>query len=513
MTAPTPSIEALRRPPALHGAWLGVLVWTATAAALWGLDGHLELGSQALLVVLAAALSALWLPPAGSMAASALAVFAFNVAFVPPRGTWAVHLRHDALLLLTTLAVSWLVALLVARQRQAAEREHLQAQRATQLRELGEALRDARHPNDGLPQLQQALSAHCGPDLALLLPPDGHDALPTDPEAWALIGPAGPHERVGLWLVQQRGQPMGPGTGRHEEEPAWYLPLQGRSGRFGAAWLPVADMPSPSADLRGHLQALCDQFGVALEREAESRHAAQAHEAAQAQALRNTLLASIAHDHRTPLATILGAASSLHDQGERLDPAQRRQLAASIVDEATQLARLTDNTLQLARLDAPGIKLQTDWQSAEELVGTVLARVRRRHPGQRVKAHVEPALPLLRCDAVLVVQLLDNLIDNALKHGHTNGLAPEVELNARRAGDQLRLAVRDRGPGVPEGRRERLFEPFQRGEASSPGARGAGVGLALCRAIAQAHGGTLVWRAREGGGSSFELMLPVDDAP
>ena len=218
--------------------------------------------------------------------------------------------------------------------------------------------------------------------------------------------------------------------------------------------------PFDAVQLRSQAQALCDQMGLALERAAALRSAAAAREAAQTQALRNTLLAAISHDHRTPLATILGAASSLHDQSERLAPEQRRRLAAIIVDEATQLARLTDNTLQLARLDTPGLALHKDWESVEEIVGTVLRRLRQRGATRRVKSHLEPGLPLLRCDAVLLVQLLENLVDNAFKYG---GDPDQVEIQARREGDRLVLAVCDRGPGVPPEWRARIFDSFQRG--------------------------------------------------
>jgi two-component system sensor histidine kinase KdpD len=281
---------------------------------------------------------------------------------------------------------------------------------------------------------------------------------------------------------------------------------------------------APTLGQRRHAQALCDQLGLALDRADALRSATLAREAAQTQALRNTLLAAIAHDHRTPLATIVSAASSLHDQADRLDPQQRRRLAATIVDEAAQLTRLTDNTLQLARLDAPGLALQLEWESAEEIIGTVMRRLRQRDPARRVRARVEPGLPLLRCDAVLLVQLLDNLVDNALKY---SSRADPVEIVARhipaQAGQagrtaQAVIAVRDRGPGVPGALRERIFESFQRGDpvpgdGDVPVPRGAGVGLAVCRAIARAHGGELRLRARGHGGSAFELWLPLHAAP
>jgi two-component system sensor histidine kinase KdpD len=249
-------------------------------------------------------------------------------------------------------------------------------------------------------------------------------------------------------------------------------------------------------------------MGQALQRAQSARVTRQAREEAQSHKLRNTLLAAVSHDYRTPLATILGAASALQEQAERLSVEQRRKLATSIVAEAEQLSRLTDNTLQLARLDAPGLALRLDWESAEELVGAVLRRLRERDPQRRVRARVEPGLPLLRCDAVLLVQLLDNLVDNALKH---SGCETPVDIRVRQLPGSVVLAVRDRGPGVAPALRERIFEVFQRGDASA--ARGAGVGLAVCRAIARAHGGELVLRPRGHGGASFECRLPVAEQP
>ena len=259
-------------------------------------------------------------------------------------------------------------------------------------------------------------------------------------------------------------------------------------------------------------------MGLALERQAAEQAARLAHDEAEGQATRNALLAAISHDYRTPLATIMGAASSLLEQGERQTPAQRQKLLATVLDETRQLSRMTDNTLQLARLERAGLQLRMDWEAPEEVVGAALRRVRQRQAqaAQRVRLRVASALPLLQCDAVLLAQLLDNLLDNALRY------APEgpIELLVRHEAGELLMAVRDRGPGVPPAARARIFEPFQRVEEldrerpdATGSRRGAGVGLAACRAIAAAHGGSLRLRARSHGGSSFECRLPVQAPP
>ncbi|MCW5654161.1 ATP-binding protein [Hydrogenophaga sp.] len=482
-------------PPPASRHWPAAVVWALAWAAMFALRDLLDLANLALLLVLAAALAALWLPPLASMAACALAVLAFNVAFVPPLGLLNVDLRQHALLLLTMLAVSWIVALLMARQRRLTEAERLLASRARQLRAFGDLLRDTDDPRSRAADLQTTLASLVERPVALLLP-DGRLGE-TDADGWS-----------GLSHALHAAQAMGPGTGRHDEQTAWYLPLRGRQAAHGAARLPLPETPGePDTALREHAQALCDQMGLALERAEAARATTAAREEARAHALRSTLLAAISHDFRTPLATILGAASSLHDQDARLSDGQRRQLAATIVDEAGQLGRIADNTLQLARLDTPGLALHLDWESAEEIVGSVLRRARQRHPGRALQTRLPPGLPLLRCDAVLLVQLLDNLVDNALKYG---GDAEPVEIRAALEPSCLRLSVLDRGPGIAPEWRERIFDAFQRG-APAPGGprRGAGIGLAVCRTIARAHGGELTLRMRHGGGCSFECTLPL----
>lgn len=490
-------------------------MWAVTWGLMLTLDERMDLANLALLLVLGAAVAAIGSPRWLALPACAVSVLGFNYAFVPPRGTLTVGLHQHALLLLAMLTVSGIVTLLMGRLRWHAAQAAEHARRSDRLRQFGEALRAIDDPTEQAGTLVAALQAEW---------PAGAEASPTptavllrDPqgtEHWT--GTATTDDADGLRLCLEQGRAMGPGTGRHEERPGWYLPLRGRQSTHGAV---LVHRPSGMADattVLPQLQALCDLLGGVRERQLALDAARLAREQAADHALRNTLLTAIAHDHRTPLATILGAASALHDQVGRLSAEQQQRLAATIVDEAGQLARLTDNTLQLARLDSPGIALQTDWVAVEDLIGPVLARARRRDPQHRIQARLEADLPLLRVDAVLMVQLLDNLLDNARQHA---GRYVPVELLARRDGRSVSLVVQDRGPGVPAALQDRLFERFQRADttategAGGTGRSGAGLGLALCRAIAQAHGGEIGWRPRRGGGSRFELRLPVQEAP
>jgi len=199
----------------------------------------------------------------------------------------------------------------------------------------------------------------------------------------------------------------------------------------------------------------------------------------------------------------MGAASSLQTQRERLPPAEQDRLLGSIVQEADYLSDVAENTLQLVRLVNTGQALRRDWESLEEIVGAVLARVRQRDTNRRITSNVPAGLPLVRADPVLLAQMLGNLLDNALKY--SDG---PVTLGVTTHDQTLVVSVKDRGPGVAEAERATLFEPYARGDQS--GYRGAGLGLAVCRAIAEAHGGAISVRHRQGGGSCFSVTLPLD---
>jgi two-component system, OmpR family, sensor histidine kinase KdpD len=256
------------------------------------------------------------------------------------------------------------------------------------------------------------------------------------------------------------------------------------------------------------VDAFADQTAMAIERGRLAEEMQRARIQVEAEQLRSTLLSSVSHDLRTPLAVMTGAASSLVDDDATLPPATRRELSQAILEEAERLNRLVRNLLDMTRIESGAVKVKKEWQSVEEVVGVALNRTEPRLAQRRVATKV-PGDLLAPFDAVLVEQVLVNLLENAGKYAEGN---TPIEVNAARADTEVVIEVADRGPGISSGDRERVFEKFYRGK-SAPGTSGVGLGLAICRAIVVAHGGRIWVEDRDGGGSSFKLALPLDARP
>jgi two-component system, OmpR family, sensor histidine kinase KdpD len=223
--------------------------------------------------------------------------------------------------------------------------------------------------------------------------------------------------------------------------------------------------------------------------------------------LRTALLNSVSHDLRTPLASIKASASSLLDHEVRWDDAEREEFLATINTEADRLTRLVHNLLDMSRIEAGALDPRLVESSVAEVVGPVVRRARAASR-QRVEVDVPEELPPVLVDPVRIDQVLTNLLDNARSYA----AASPVQVVARPAGDSVELRVVDHGPGIPDGERERVFDQFYRLKGGRR-PEGTGMGLAICRGIVEAHGGTLRVETTPGGGASFVLTLPVSPRP
>ncbi|HMB96511.1 MAG TPA: ATP-binding protein, partial [Tepidisphaeraceae bacterium] len=216
------------------------------------------------------------------------------------------------------------------------------------------------------------------------------------------------------------------------------------------------------------------------------------------------------HDLRTPLAAITGAASSLIETGDKLPPPARAELIDLIYSQAQRMERQVNNLLEMTRLESGELKLNCEPQPLQGALGSALRLLEHRLEGRQVITSIPSDLPLVKVDDVAIEQVLTNLIDNALQY---TPLESPIEIAARVSGEQVIVEISDRGPGLPLGAEHRIFEKFFRaGMSGNQPNRGAGLGLAICRGIVNAHGGSISASNREGGGAVFQFTLPIADA-
>ncbi|HET9299354.1 MAG TPA: ATP-binding protein, partial [Candidatus Polarisedimenticolaceae bacterium] len=307
-------------------------------------------------------------------------------------------------------------------------------------------------------------------------------------------------ERAVADWVLQHGRNAGRGTDTLSGAGALYLPLPGSEGPVGVLAVRPDETMLPLGPTRVDLlETLARLIAAPLERGRLSMDA-------EAERLRNTLLSSVSHDLRTPLAAITGAASSL--MGEpTLDPEVRLDLAQTIHEEAARLDRRVRNLLDMTRLDSGAVRPAKDWHSLEEMVGSALRRVARTLGDRPVTTDLPADLPLLRVDASLLEQVLVNLLENAAKYTPPGS---QVRVSAERFAEEVQVEVSDDGPGLTPGDEQRVFEKFFREPRAGGG--GFGLGLAICRAVVEAHGGRI--RAEnQARGVAFRFTIPLELAP
>ncbi len=236
--------------------------------------------------------------------------------------------------------------------------------------------------------------------------------------------------------------------------------------------------------------------------------AAGANLRARTEEMRSSLLSAVSHDLRTPLGAITGAATTLRDASHAVNESQRAELVEAICDEAERMERLVVNLLEMTRLQAGALVVKKEWVPLEEILGSALNRLEKELGRRPIHLDLQPQLPLWSVDPVLLEQVFVNLLDNAVKYTPPGSA---VSISARVEGDRVMAEVRDEGPGLPPGSEQEVFEKFVR--AGPREVRGAGLGLAICRGIVEAHGGLLVARNGPQGGAVFSLSLPLGEPP
>ncbi len=291
--------------------------------------------------------------------------------------------------------------------------------------------------------------------------------------------------------------------------PWYFVPLRSARGRIGVAGIARANEADRfDSEALTMLGTIADQTAAALERASLAREMVAARSATETERVRNTLLASVSHDFRTPLSSILGSATSLIDYGDKLGPEAQKDLLGQIKQEAEALDDMVRNLLAITRIDAGALELRKDWIDVHEIVSRVVSAARRQRPlTPNVGVQLPKDMPLVRADPTLVEQALTNIVANAIVH------TPEgtpVTIGAQVLPSQVRISVLDDGPGIPAELMPRLFEKFSRARQSEQ-VQGAGLGLAIAKGIMDAHSGSIAARKPgcEGTGHAHRAHLPT----
>ncbi len=499
------------RRPAVGTDWLAygramAMVAVATGVA-WLMFPFLDLANVVMAYLLGIVAVAMRHGRGPSLLASMLSVAAFDFFFVPPYFTFAVsdvrYLFTFAVMLIVGLVISGLTVRIRSQASVAHEREQRTAALYGMSRELAST--------PGVDALLTIALRHIAEvfrgEVLVLLPDDT-----------GRLGPQGerPHQfdlnpnelAVAQWVFEHR-QAAGLGTATLPGAAALYVPLVASRGPLGVLGFRPADgHPLATPEQLHQLETFVNQIALAVERARLADEAQDARVHIETERLRNSLLTSVSHDLRTPLATITGAATTMLESGTRLNSSTQQDLLESIREEADRLNRLVQNLLEMTRLESGSLKLRRDWHPLEEVVGAALRRLAASLGTRRISVSIPPDLPVVAIDDVLIEQVFVNLLDNAVKYTPPNSA---LRILATAMDQNVTVEVADHGPGLPKGQEHRVFEKFYR--VASGGQRGAGLGLAICRGIIEAHGGHIWAHNLPEGGVAFLFTLPLSETP
>ena len=494
--------------PRQRGYFMGLAVVLICTFIAWGMSGRFELSNIVMVYLLGVVVVAVRYGRGPSVLASVLGVAAFDFFFVPPYFTFAVsdtqYVVTFGVMLVVGLVISKLAASMRLQARVAAHRER----RTAALYAMSRELAGTRGQENLLAIAVRHVSEVFEAKAVILLPDAGNRLLhpETQPAEGSLL-----HAdlAVAQWVFDH-GQPAGRGTDTLPGSEALYLPLQGSNEMLGVLAVSPRELRQVMLpEQRRLLDTFASQVSLALERVRLGRMAREAQVRVETERLRNSLLSAISHDLRTPLAAIVGASSSLSEEDAKLNPEARLSLSRDILEASQRMSELVNNVLEMARLQSGTIQLKLEWYPLEEVVGSVLTRLKDRLKEHPVSVDLPEDLPWLSMDGSLIEQVLVNLVENAVKY---TPAGTAIAISAYVEDGRVTVEVADEGPGLPTGTEERVFEKFYRAqEEGSQG--GVGLGLAICHAIVTAHGGSIWAENRAGGGASFKFSLPADGVP
>lgn len=507
--APADSVEQAAIPshdPA-PARYAGALTLSAaTTLVAFALQNLFELSNIVMLFMLAVVGAALLFGRGPAVLAAIVNVLAFDFFIVPPRFTFAVSDAQYVFTFVVMLVVGLVVGQLMARLGYQARVASRGEERARELFEMARDLSAALAPEQVMEIGERYVKAALRGRTAVLMLDEDEKLRPIVPDD----SRPDVDMAIARWCVDH-AEPAGTGTDTLPAAGKLYLPLKAPVRTRGALVVEPADASALMVpEQRRLLETFAALIAIALERVHFVTVAQRSLVDMESERLRNSLLAALSHDLRTPLTALVGLSETLaHEIACGAGAAAGEAKALAIREQARRTAKLVDNLLEMARLEAGRIDIRRAWQSMEELVGSALGALEPALAGRSVDVDLPADLPLVACDGRLIERVLVNLIENATKYATAGS---PIRIAAHHIDGVIEVAVEDRGPGLPAGRERAIFDKFTRGvpESAVPGV---GLGLAICRAIVEAHGGAIRAENREGGGARFVFTLPVAKAP
>jgi two-component system sensor histidine kinase KdpD len=488
--------------------WATLAVMTATGIA-FVISREFPVASLALVFLVSVLLTAIRFGLWPSIYASVLSFLAYNFFFTQPYYSLNIADRGVVLTLFLFLVVAVLTGNLAARlRRQVAIQRHI-AQRTANLYQFSRKIASAASFDD----IIWAAVHHVASTLrcrSLVLRPSEDNGL-------SIAGSYPPEDQLEVrdWgaakWAWQHGEPAGWGSQTLPSSKWLFLPLKTAQGPLAVLGVSFEGSNKQiDSESRRLLDALVDQVALAIERAQLTADIEESRVYSETERLRGALLSSVSHDLRTPLVSIIGAATTLIERSEAVSSDDRRQLAETIQQEGQRLNRYVQNLLDMTRISYGALQLNKQWLEPRELVGSAVRQLRRELTDFHVTNDVSLLLPALKGDPVLLEQAFVNVLDNAAKYAPPGSA---IAVSAERVDDAIMFAVDDEGPGIPAAERERVFDLFYRVGKGDRQGKGTGLGLAISRGILEAHGGTIsASPGRNGSGTRISIRLPLSDS-
>ncbi|CAB4243449.1 Osmosensitive K+ channel histidine kinase KdpD [Methylacidimicrobium sp. AP8] len=492
------------------GSSYGIAAAVVAAVSVLNLTFHHWLGSRSigLIYLLAIVLLALFVGRGPVLFAAFLSALLWDFFFLSPRFTLGVFELENAIMVGTFLVVALVLGQFIARNRAQEKAERRREQRVTALYLLTQELSSATTMDDIVSRVVEHIGRTFHAEVAFFLANPMEKSLYSVPH-WASTFRVSEREAaVAAWAFANV-RPSGRFTDNLPLSQGHYVPLVSSGKAVGVLGVRFSEERNLTFDEKTLLQACANQIALVVDRQNLCEMAEHSRVAAESERLSQTLLNSISHEMRTPLAVITAAVSSLSEESRRKLGNEAVYLE-EIASASTRMNRIVENLLDMARLSSGRFTLKREWCDAKDLIDAALRDTEKELRGREIQVRTPSGLPLVRLDFPLVQQALTNLLLNAAMHT-PSGTPVEVTLEADPIREELVIRVADRGPGLGPDTGGHLFNKFYRGSGAPPG--GTGLGLSIVKGVVEAHGGRAEAENREGGGAVFSLFFPLEKVP